>query len=94
METLRMPAPPPMPEARYEASVAPLDPASWERLVAGFDDATYDQTHTYGAHLWGSARLSHLVLRRDGVVVAAAQVVLLRPPLLRRGLGYVKFGPL
>jgi hypothetical protein len=79
---------------RYGASVVAMDPASWERLVAGFGDASYDQTNAYGAHLWGDHRLSHLVLTRDEEVVAAAQVVILQPPLLRRGLAYVKFGPL
>jgi hypothetical protein len=79
----------------WEASVAPIAAASWERLISEFEDATYDQTHAYGAHLWGEHKLSDLVLRRaDGVVVAAAQVVLLRPPLLGHGLAYVKFGPL
>jgi hypothetical protein len=76
------------------ASVAPVEAGSWERLVAGFQDASYDQTNTYAAHLWGESRLRHLVLRRDGAVVAAAQVILLRPPLLGRGLAYVKCGPL
>jgi hypothetical protein len=87
--------PPAAPDDRWESSVAPVDAASWERLVSGFEDATYDQTHVYGAYLWGEPQLSHLVLRRaDGGVVGAAQVVLLRPPLLGRGLAYVKFGPL
>jgi hypothetical protein len=82
------------PPDRYVASLAPPEAASWERLVAGFDDATYDQTNAYAAHLWGQGKLNHLILRRNDTVVAAALVVSLCPPLLERGLAYVKFGPL
>jgi hypothetical protein len=82
------------PRGRYTATVDGIDAAEWERVVFSFDDAAYDQTHAYGAHLWGDGRLSHVVLRRDGDVVGAAQVVLLRPPLVARGIAYVKFGPL
>jgi hypothetical protein len=78
----------------YVASTDPIPPASWEEIVSAFDDASYDQTNSHGAHLWGQEKVSQLVLRRDGAVVAAAQVVLLRPPLVGRGLAYVKFGPL
>lgn len=82
------------PSSRFVANAEPVDPASWEALVSGFDDASYDQTNSYGVHLWGESNVSQLVLRRDDGVVAAAQVVLLRPPLVGRGLAYVKFGPL
>jgi hypothetical protein len=79
---------------RYEATAEPVDPIRWERLVSGFADAAYDQTNAYGAHLWGQRKLDHIVLRRDGAVAAAAQVLLLRTPLFGRGVAYVKFGPL
>jgi len=70
-----------------------LAPDEWDRLVAGFADASYEQTACWTDGRWGP-RSSHLVLRRDGLPVAAARAVLVRLPGIRRGLAYVKFGPL
>jgi hypothetical protein len=67
---------------------------AWDRIVAGFADANYDQTSAYTDTRWGRERISTLVLREGGRPVACARVVIVRPPLLRAGLAYVKFGPL
>ena len=67
---------------------------SWDAMLPHFADASYDQTGALGMCQWGRRRLSHIVLRRGQEPVAAAQVVLLQVPLLRRGVAYVKFGPL
>src|SRR5688572_17923868 len=69
-------------------------PETWDRIVAGFADASYDQTSAYADTRWGRERISTLVLRDGGRPVACARVIILRPPLLRAGLAYVKFGPL
>jgi hypothetical protein len=69
-------------------------PGTWDRIVAGFADASYDQTSAYADTRWGKERVSTLVLRDGGRPVACARVIILRPPLLRAGLAYVKFGPL
>jgi hypothetical protein len=69
-------------------------PGTWDRIVAGFADASYDQTSAYADTRWGRERISTLVLRDGGRPVACARVVIIRPPLLRAGLAYVKFGPL
>lgn len=71
-------------------------PAAWDALVAGFDDADYDQTAFLGECRWGADRLSRLAVLRDGAVVGGAQVFVFRPPLLRSlpGIAHVKFGPL
>lgn len=68
-------------------------PEAWDRIAAEFDDPTYDQTACFARQQWGAPRISGLLLRRDGIVVAGAQVVIVTPPLLGRGLAYVKFGP-
>jgi hypothetical protein len=68
-------------------------PEAWDRIAAEFDDATYDQTACFARQQWGAARISSLLLRRDGTAIAGAQVVIVTPPLLGRGLAYVKFGP-
>jgi len=66
----------------------------WDGIVGQFDDARLYQTWGYGAARWGEAALSHLLLRQDDRIVAAAQVAVIKLPLLYAGLAYVKWGPM
>lgn len=66
----------------------------WHALIAGFLDATLYQTWSYGAVRWGEGKLSHLVVRRDGEVIGAAQVRIAAMPLLKRGIAYLPWGPM
>jgi lipid II:glycine glycyltransferase (peptidoglycan interpeptide bridge formation enzyme) len=67
---------------------------SWSATVGEFWDANLYQTWAYGAARWGSRQLSHLTLRREGKIVAAAQVRIMRLPFVRAGLAYLRWGPL
>ena len=67
---------------------------SWGNLLPQFSDATIYQTWAYGAVRWGSKNLSHLVLRRGGQVISAAQLRIARLPLLPAGIAYLRWGPL
>jgi peptidoglycan pentaglycine glycine transferase (the first glycine) len=67
---------------------------SWNNVIQYFEDAYLMQTWSYGSTRWGEDNLSHIVLQRDGEVVAAAQSVIMKPPLLGAGMAYVKWGPL
>jgi len=85
-------------QARGRASdlVAEIDtvaPDAWDRIAAEFDDITYEQTAAFAHAHWGAGRVSSLLLRQDGTPVGGAQVVIVTPPLLGRGVAYVKFGP-
>src|SRR5579872_2619209 len=66
----------------------------WTRVLEVFGDVNLYQTWAYSATRWGSRRLAHVVLKREGQVVAAAQVVVITVPFLPLGLAYVKWGPL
>ena len=68
--------------------------ATWNNIVRQFDDAALSQTWSYGSVRWGASNLSHLVLKRDGRIIAAAQVILTKVRFLDAGLAYVKGGPL
>jgi lipid II:glycine glycyltransferase (peptidoglycan interpeptide bridge formation enzyme) len=59
-----------------------------------FDDASIYQSWAYGAVCWGDRQLSHLVLRHGDDIVAAAQLRIVRIPLLNRGIAYQRWGPL
>ncbi|MGH6770951.1 MAG: lipid II:glycine glycyltransferase FemX [Xanthobacteraceae bacterium] len=69
---------------------------SWDSLVATFADACLEQMAAYAAPRWGGSRLCGLVLRDLGThePVALALVMLATIPLIKSGMGYVKFGPL
>lgn len=80
--------------SEYEVEIDGFDRDRWDAVVRGFDDAGFHQTWSYGAARWGEPNLSHIVLRRNGQCVAAAQLAVLRAPLLRTGVAYLNWGPL
>jgi hypothetical protein len=78
----------------YTASIDEVTEAQWSELLPRFDDASIYQTWTYGAVCWGEKQLSHLLLKRGAEVVAAAQLRLVRLPLVNKGVAYVRWAPL
>lgn len=80
--------------AAYHAVVDSVGRDEWDAILDEFADASIFQTWSYGAIRWGEGALSHLVLERAGKVGAAAQVRIMRMPVLGVGIGYVKWGPL
>lgn len=76
------------------AECKPYAQKEWDGILEGFRDANLFQSWPYAAARWGDKNLSHLVLRTDGEIVGAAQIILIRLPILRGGLAYVKWGPL
>ena len=82
--------------AGLEFSVA-VDQATegeWNKLVSLFADASVYQAWAYGEVHWGRSQLSHLVLTQNGAAAAAAQVRIVRLPVLGKGVAYVRWGPL
>ena len=73
---------------------AELNPTSWDALLANFDDASIYQSRSYGACHWSPEQVSSFTLERDGRTVAMAQLRLVRLPLLRKGIAYLRWGPL
>jgi hypothetical protein len=68
--------------------------SEWNSLLDGFADANIYQTWAYGAVSWSEKQLSHLVLQRDGIPLAVAQLRVVRVPLLGSGIAYLRWGPL
>lgn len=77
----------------YTVEVDQIDVDEWHRVIPGFEDLNLYQTWSYGAKRWPKSQLSHLVLKHNGMTVAAAQVRLMSVPLLR-GVAYIRWGPL
>lgn len=57
-----------------------------------FDDANIYQTWSYGSIRWGERNLSHLMLKNGEKIVAAAQVRILKLPIVFGGVAYVRWG--
>ncbi len=83
-----------MPEQLYQSEIDKVTAAEWAELLALFADANFYQTWSYGAIRWGEKKLSHLVLRRNCEVVGLAQVRIICSPLVKRGVAYLRWGPL
>lgn len=78
----------------FTVDIDQVSESEWSLLLDQFADATVYQTWAYGAVSWGEQQISHLVLRQDGAVVATAQLRIVQLPVLRKGIAYLRWGPL
>lgn len=78
----------------YESEVTTFDRDAWHRIIRLFDDSNIYQTWSHDALRRGFNEVSHLVLRLDGEIVAAAQLRILHVPFMKVGVAYVRWGPL
>lgn len=79
--------------AAFTVEVDAGSAAEWSEHLAQFDDASLYQTWAFGDACWGAKNCSRLVLKRDGEVVALAQVRIVRPGRFKFGLAQVRWGP-
>jgi hypothetical protein len=77
----------------WQIEVDRATPEEWAGMLDCFEDANIYQTWSYGAVRWGRKNLSHLVLKRNGDVVAMAQLRIVRPTKLNFGMAYLRWGP-
>lgn len=75
-------------------SVDQVGEQDWNKILPMFADASIYQTWAYGAVCWGEKQLSHLLLKRGTEIVAAAQLRLVRLPVVNKGVAYLRWGPL
>ena len=78
----------------YTVQLDKLNEESWYQILGRFNDVNIYQTWAYGEVRQGHGNVSHLILRKTGEIVAAAQIRLFRVPLMRGGFAYVRWGPL
>jgi lipid II:glycine glycyltransferase (peptidoglycan interpeptide bridge formation enzyme) len=78
----------------YSVEIDAVDEASWCRLLEMFSDANIYQTWSYDEVRAGRENISHVVLRKDGEAVAAAQARIAKLPVIGAGIAYVRWGPL
>jgi hypothetical protein len=78
----------------YTSEVDTVDDQAWSRILREFDDANIYQTWAYGAVTSGRRSMGHLILRKQGEIVAAAQARIVELPFINIGIAYVRWGPL
>jgi hypothetical protein len=81
-------------ETCFTIEVDRVDAVQWAEWLDRFTDANLYQSWAYGEVRWGRKSLSHLVLKCDGVVVAMAQLRIVRPGNTKFGIAYLRWGPL
>lgn len=80
-------------EAGYTAEFDTVDRSEWYKIINQFSDANIYQTWDYDAVRFSDKNISHLVLRKEGQIVAAAQARLVRIPILGLGAAYIRWAP-
>lgn len=77
----------------WSHEVRRLGEGDWHAVLSSFADASIFQTIPFSVARAGESH-EHVLLRREGQVVAAAQVRLLRVPVLPLQIAYVLWGPM
>lgn len=78
----------------YSVQVDNIDRKLWHQVLGNFNDASIYQTWEFDSVRFGEECLSHIILKRNNEIVAAAQVVIFKisfPPLR---FAYVRYGPM
>lgn len=78
----------------YTVEVDSVDKVSWCEILQKFGDANIYQTWSYDAIKCGIENISHLILKKNGTIVAAAQARILKIPFVNIGIAYIRWGPL
>ena len=81
-------------DAGYASVVDSIDERGWHQILQEFEDANLYQTWSYASVTHGERNMSHLILRKDGNIVAIAQARIARVPVIKAGIAYILWGPL
>ncbi|HXH47963.1 MAG TPA: peptidoglycan bridge formation glycyltransferase FemA/FemB family protein [Terriglobia bacterium] len=78
----------------YASEVDAVDEHEWYQILQKFNDANIYQTYAAGVVYCGRRNISHLILKKNGEVVAAAQAKILKLPWVNVGTATIQSGPL
>lgn len=78
----------------YIIEVDTVDKDSWHKIINNFCDANIYQTWPYDEIRFGNDKISHLILKKDNKIVGAAQVRIVKIPVINAGIAYIYWGPL
>jgi lipid II:glycine glycyltransferase (peptidoglycan interpeptide bridge formation enzyme) len=78
----------------YSVEVDNITQNEWSQLLLKFEDASIFQTWEYGSAHWGEKNISHLILKKEGQVVAATQLWVVKIPVIGSGFAHISWGPM
>ena len=78
----------------YSVQIDRISPENWDEVIDLFEDASIYQTFAYGSVRWGRSNLSHIILKFNDEIVAAAQIVIKKIPLVKAGIAFSPWGPI
>jgi len=78
----------------FHAEIDQIAEDFWYEVLAKFQDANIYQTWSHDKIRFGRKKISHLILKKDGKIIAAVQVRLVKIPVINVGIAYVFWGPL
>jgi lipid II:glycine glycyltransferase (peptidoglycan interpeptide bridge formation enzyme) len=80
-------------DSKYTAIIDRTDKMEWSNILQEFEDANFYQTWSYGELNWNIGNVSHLVLKKNGEIVALAQLRIVSLPIIKKGVAYLSRGP-
>jgi hypothetical protein len=80
--------------AGYGSEIDTVNEHEWCQLLERFDDANIYQTWSYDKVRSGRKNVSRLLLKKNGVTVGIAQARIVKLPLIKAGIAYIRWGPL
>lgn len=78
----------------YFVEIDNVDETKWNQILSRFNDANSYQTWHYGIVHYGKENVSWFILRKNDEIVAASLVRIIKIPLIRTKIAYVRWGPL
>lgn len=78
----------------YAACFVKVEQQVWYNVLSCFSDTNLYQTWSYDIAQLRQDKISHFILKKRGVSVAAAQVRLMNLPILNKGITYIYWGPM
>ena len=80
--------------SNYSFELRHMNKREWAKCLLGFEDANIYQTWSYSAVRWGKENICHALLKKNNITVSAAQVVVIKTPIFRSGIAYIRWAPL
>ena len=78
----------------YRSEVDKVDKVTWQKIISNFKGTNIYQTWSYDSIRCGRKNISHLVLKKNSEIVAAAQARIAKVPFTKIGIAYIRWGPL
>lgn len=79
---------------KVEVQIFNLNEEDWINYLELFDDASIYQTNAFAKYSIGGKNLEHFIIKIDDKIVSAALIRIIKIPLIKRGVAYIRYGPL